>query len=126
MKKKIFSYIFVLTLILSTGTAFAAESYYVPLDDMDPSVEDVTCEDLGLGTKLLKKGSVGTAVYVLQDIMMEYGYYEEYESSGIYDAQTIAAVKAMQSDLDVKADGVVGPITRAAMQDMCLDFVSGS
>ena len=126
MKKKIISYIFALILILGTSTAFAAESYFVPADDQDPSVEDVTCEDLGLGTKLLKKGSTGTAVYVLQDIMMEYGYYEEDESTGIYDAKTISAVKAMQTDLGVKSDGVVGPKTREAMQDMCLDFVSGS
>jgi peptidoglycan hydrolase-like protein with peptidoglycan-binding domain len=124
--KKIIGYIFALILVFTTSTALAAESYFVPLDDQDPSVENVTCADLGLGTKLLKKGSVGTAVFVLQDILMEYGYYEEYESTGIYDSATISAVKSMQADLDVKADGVVGPITRAAMQDICLDFVSGS
>ncbi len=122
--KKIIGFAFALMLAF-TGTAFAATSYVIPLDDMDPSVSNVTCASLGMGTKTLKKGSVGAAVEVLQDIMAEYGYYQN-NSTGIFDTATISAVKEMQGDLDIKADGIVGPQTRAAMQEMCTDFVSGS
>jgi len=125
MKNKILTSFFALTLLVS-GTAFAAQSYYIPEDDQDPSVENVTCEEIGMGTKLLKKGSKGTSVTVLQDVMINAGYYDAEVSNGVFDTATLAAVKVMQAELGVKTDGAVGPLTKAAMRDLCVDFVRGS
>jgi chitosanase len=40
--------------------------------------------------------------------------------SGTFDAATVTAVKAFQTQHDLKADGVVGPVTRSALEDIPL------
>ncbi|OGI84291.1 hypothetical protein A2903_03085 [Candidatus Nomurabacteria bacterium RIFCSPLOWO2_01_FULL_33_17] len=125
-KKKTFISLLALMLVFTTSAVFAAQSYYIPEDDMDPTVENLTCEEIGLGTKHIKKGSVGTSVQILQEVMMNAGYYDEDTATGIVDANMVLAIKGMQSELGVKDDGIVGPITRGAMREICVDFVRGS
>jgi murein L,D-transpeptidase YcbB/YkuD len=79
--------------------------------------ENISCEDLGI-TRTLKKGSNGYMVEVLQIVLLNTGYFDG-EETGTYDTATISAVKAFQSENGLKADGVFGPKSRAAMQDLC-------
>lgn len=125
MKKNLFLLSIVFTLILSASVVFAAESYYIPEDDQDPTVENVTCEQVGFGTNLMKKGSTGTSVQILKEVMALNGI-EIDTTNGIYDTDTVTAVKFLQAELGITADGIVGPITRSAMRSMCVNAVIGS
>lgn len=104
--------------------AFAADVVFCGGDQTNcattqtPSYDEtITCEDLGI-TRTLKKGSSGYMVEVLQIVLLNTGYFDG-EETGMYDTATINAVKAFQSENGLKADGVFGPKSRAAMQDLC-------
>lgn len=77
-----------------------------------------SCEDAGLYS-LLKKGSVGAEVEILQKILADAGHYTG-PIDGIFGNGTHAAVKAAQTAVSTKADGIVGPLTRTAMAEMCM------
>ena len=63
---------------------------------------------------ILKRGSAGQDVSTLQDELKRLGFYTG-ASDGVYGAQTENAVKLFQAEHHLNPDGVVGPITRAAM-----------
>jgi len=126
MKKYLIFPVLLATLIFS-GSAFAADVTQV--DDSVGYIGDIkniSCAEIGMGTKLMKKGSTGTVIKILQEVLANSGYYESDEITGVYDTITIAAVRAFQNESGIKADGVVGPMTRGAMQEICADFVAGS
>lgn len=121
MKKNIGTLVLVLGLIFATG-AFAAE--VTPIDESAMEDTGTTCEDVGL-VVTLKKGSRGTAVEILQEILIDAGYYNG-EVDGRFGSGTRSAVKMLQTAVGVKADGVVGPVTREAMRELCVGYVQGS
>ncbi len=47
-------------------------------------------------------------------------------ATGSFDQQTEAAVRAFQESHDLVADGLVGPVTRAALEDLAVTAPSGS
>lgn len=57
---------------------------------------------------IVKRGSKGDAVKVIQERL-------EVEANGIFDSQIEAAVKTFQRSKGLKIDGIVGPITAAAL-----------
>jgi len=61
-------------------------------------------------TKLLKRGSRGSAVEAVQRAL-------GIPADGIFGAQTRAAVRSFQAKNGLAPDGVVGPLTRAALFD---------
>ncbi len=63
----------------------------------------------------LQRGSTGPAVSVLQQRLNEEGATPPLEVDGIFGAKTEAAVKAFQSSQGLEPDGIVGPLTRAAL-----------
>lgn len=67
-------------------------------------------------SKVLKKGSVGTAVEYLQRKLYS-KLYDVGTIDGIFGTATQNAVKEFQADNNLTADGVVGPKTWAALQD---------
>ena len=73
-----------------------------------------------LGDRLLKKGSKGTDVKELQQLLNEY-FETGLEVDGDYGAKTVAAVKKMQSKCGVNADGEYGSKTHAAFMSYIAD-----
>jgi peptidoglycan hydrolase-like protein with peptidoglycan-binding domain len=62
----------------------------------------------------LQIGSTGPAVVALQKQLLALGYWEG-DPSGYYGATTVQAVYALQKAAGVGRDGVVGPLTAAAL-----------
>ena len=73
---------------------------------------------------VLKKGSTGAAVQTLQTKLKRWGYYSG-SVDGIFGSKTETAVKYFQRKNRLKADGIVGSATAAAL-GMKLDGSSGS
>lgn len=63
---------------------------------------------------LLKKGSTGSAVVALQEILNKLGYNSG-TADGIFGAKTEAAVRAFQSKEGLTVDGIVGENTQAIL-----------
>jgi len=72
----------------------------------------VTTTDLG--SVNLRQGDTGRAVRALQSILVTLGYSPG-PVDGIFGIRTSTALRTLQSDLHLMADGVVGPSTRSAM-----------
>ena len=64
---------------------------------------------------LLKKGSKGSAVTQLQQLLKDKGYLKG-SVDGIFGNQTYSAVRSFQKDAGLAADGIVGSKTWAALQ----------
>lgn len=63
---------------------------------------------------VLKEGSTGDAVIMLQESLKELGFYFG-SINGVFDRNTKAAVIKFQKNNAITADGVVGIATRAAL-----------
>lgn len=70
----------------------------------------------------LTMGSRGDEVVQLQQVLNEKGYYCG-EADGILGSKTLSAVKQFQNSCGLTADGIVGPLTRNALN---LSSVSSS
>lgn len=73
--------------------------------------------------RLLKVGSRSWEVKALQKRLTELGYH--LVADGIYGRGTKAAVLSFQSDMEIGTDGMVGPLTRAAL-DIAVPVDNGS
>ena len=71
-------------------------------------------EDSNSSYALSKYGSRGEEVRQIQTKLKRWGYYSG-NVDGIYDSQTLAAVKWFQSKNGLSVDGIAGPKTLAAM-----------
>jgi peptidoglycan hydrolase-like protein with peptidoglycan-binding domain len=67
------------------------------------------------GGTLIKLGSRGEAVKTVQMCLSEMGYSNAGSFDGIYGTKTLAQVKSYQADKNLAQDGVVGPLTWAAL-----------
>lgn len=100
-----------------TGTAYAADA---PDSSADVPAAPNTTEnpaDAGGGTSpllVLRNGSRGTQVKVLQYLLIDAGF-DCGKVDGIIGKDTIAAVKAFQTAHGLTADGIVGAKTWAAL-----------
>ena len=69
-----------------------------------------------LGSRLLKKGSKGEDVKLLQQYLMKLGYeLPKYKDDGDFGNETVDALKKFQKDNKLEADGEYGPKSHAAM-----------
>ncbi|MCL2811483.1 MAG: peptidoglycan-binding protein [Clostridia bacterium] len=66
--------------------------------------------------RIMNKGTTGPDVWWLQTKLAILGYYKGTVTGG-YFGGTIAAVKAFQADAGLKADGIAGPLTLAALYE---------
>lgn len=75
-------------------------------------------KESALGDRLLKNGSEGADVKVLQEYLIELGYdLGKWGADGDYGDTTELAVKAFQRDCGLGADGDYGPKTHAALME---------
>ena len=89
--------------------ACCAEDYVKP--------EDPPKEDIKVSKPTLKKGASGSNVKELQKLLIDKGYScGSKGADGKFGNDTLAAVKAFQKDNGLKADGVVGESTWAALE----------
>lgn len=66
----------------------------------------------------IKKGSKGEYVAMAQNLLMQKGYdLGKWGADGDFGSQTEKAVKEFQKDHGLKADGIVGPATWAALEE---------
>ncbi|NEP09872.1 MAG: peptidoglycan-binding protein [Symploca sp. SIO2C1] len=63
---------------------------------------------------ILKEGMRGSAISRLQDRLRSLGFLQG-EADGVFGSETLAAVKAAQSNFRLEPDGVVGPATWRAL-----------
>lgn len=68
--------------------------------------------------KTLKFGSRGTDVTELQQILIDEGFLDIDEPTGYYGSLTRTAVMDLQEENDLPRVGVVGPLTRAILNDV--------
>jgi len=71
----------------------------------------------------LARGATGSGVAQMQDLLADLGYdlprsMKKRGADGIFGPETEAAVKAFQQDSGLKSDGLVGPKTLAALEEM--------
>ena len=70
--------------------------------------------------RTLRKGSKGQAVTELQAMLAKLGYdLGSYGVDGDFGRDTEAAVRRFQRDRGLAADGIAGPLTRAALESAC-------
>lgn len=79
-----------------------------------------------LGSRSLEKGSKGTDVKTLQELLLQLGYaLPKYGADGDFGSETLTALKAFQSKIGVKADGIYGTETHAALMAAVADQDEG-
>lgn len=71
--------------------------------------------------RILKKGSTGTDVMEIQSVLKKLGYYNG-DVDGIYGSLTENAVIEFQKDNNLVPDGIIGPLTYAALEKYILGF----
>ncbi len=92
--------------IVAGGLVFALVSSSD--DDNDCDGDDVAAAEVALAEAEIR---------VLQQDLTDLGYYS-CAVNGIYNQQTVDAVKELQTELGVTADGIVGPETLAAIAEL--------
>lgn len=100
-----------------TGTSYAVDAPDSPADTPDTPAPTENPADAGDGASpllVLRNGSRGTQVKVLQYLLIDAGF-DCGKVDGIVGKNTIAAVKAFQTAHSLTADGIVGAKTWAAL-----------
>ena len=79
-----------------------------------------------LGSRSLKKGSLGTDVKTLQELLNQLAIVTPaLEVDGDFGSKTEAAVKAFQKKYSLKQDGLYGDLTHAALMGAVADYDAG-
>lgn len=104
------------------GTAWASYNMYTLRRDVAKNLGKELAPDLNV---ILRKGSVGEAVLILQEKLGLLGF-ESGNPDGIYGKKTVDAVKAYQKSRKLYVDGVCGPKTwEALLADTVDDYDDG-
>jgi len=101
--------------------------YKLPFIDYNDGASAVDpSNNIALGSRLLKKGMVGSDVKAMQELLMQIGYkLPKYGADAEFGEETEAAVMGFQEDEGLKQDGLYGSETHAALMAAVADDDEG-
>ena len=83
---------------------------------------DTPATEYTLGSRSLEKGAKGTDVKTMQELLLQLDFsLPKYGAEGSFGAETLSALKAFQSKAGIKADGIYGIETHAALMAAVAD-----
>lgn len=96
--------------------------YALPFIHYGYSIGSLPTIDIPLGSRLLKRGSVGADVKTLQELLIQLGYkLPKHGVDSNFGAETETAVKAFQRTEGLEVDGKYGDKSHAALMDTIAD-----
>jgi hypothetical protein len=79
---------------------------------------DLPAENVTISLQTIRKGDSGELVKTAQELLIAAGYdVGPKGADGHFGSATVSAVRAFQFDHGIKSDGIVGPVTWAALRD---------
>lgn len=82
----------------------------------DVDYTGIPADEIEVALPMLRKGSTGSAVKELQELLNTDRRYGGLKVDGIFGSDTLSSVRAFQADSGLTPDGIVGPLTWAALQ----------
>ena len=96
--------------------------YKLPFIQYRDTAVDVPTPEITLGSRLLKRGMVGSDVKALQELLLQLGYaLPKHGVDSEFGAETEKALLAFQKKAGLEADGKYGDKTHAALMDAVAD-----
>ena len=100
--------------------------YKLPFIQYGEVAAEIPAPEIALGSRLLKRGMVGSDVKALQELLMQLGYaLPKYGADSEFGTETEKALLAFQKKAGLDADGKYGDKTHAALMDAVADHDAG-
>lgn len=112
------------------ATWYKIKRYYVAVKKLSELIsEGVSLQEAELPyEELLKPGSFGSPVRLIQYYLSVIGYFNESFNivpiTGVYDTETENAVRAFQEFYGLTPDGIIGPITWNKLKEVYINTIS--
>ena len=96
--------------------------YKLPFIQYREADAEIPAPEIALGSRLLKRGMVGSDVKALQELLMQLGYaLPKHGADAEFGSETEKALLAFQKKAGLEADGKYGDKTHAALMDAVAD-----
>ena len=96
--------------------------YKLPFIQYGAAAADIPAPEIALGSRLLKRGMVGSDIKALQGLLMQLGYaLPKYGADAKFGAETEKALRAFQKEAGLTVDGKYGDKTHTALMDAVAD-----
>lgn len=96
--------------------------YKLPFIQYREAAAEIPAPEIALGSRLLKRGIVGSDVKALQELLMQLGYaLPKHGADAEFGSETEKALLAFQKKEGLEADGKYGDKTHAALMDAVAD-----
>lgn len=96
--------------------------YKLPFIQYREAAAENTAPEIALGSRLLKRGMVGSDVKALQELLLQLGYaLPKYGADTEFGSETEKALLTFQKKAGLEADGKYGDKTHAALMDAVAD-----
>ena len=96
--------------------------YKLPFIQYREAAAEIPTPQIALGSRLLKRGMVGSDVKALQELLMQLGYaLPKHGADAEFGSETEKALLAFQKKAGLEADGKYGDKTHAALMDAVAD-----
>ncbi len=112
------------------ATWYKIKRYYVAVKKLSELIsEGISLQEAELPyEELLKPGSFGSPVRLIQYYLSVIGYFNESFNivpiTGVYDTETENAVRAFQEFYGLTPDGIIGPITWNKLKEVYINTIS--